>query len=113
MTVDSGFIALIGVVGFGFALLSFTTLRRVNRSIIALLAISFGCFSVALGVISVHDFQQGVAHVPSGRRTTSEITRGLHPFLFWASTSLVFLCTVGLGLFSLYLFRISLMRRRA
>ena len=113
MDMDSGLLALIGVASFSFVLLAFVALRRVNRFLIFLLAIAFACFGLSLGLIAAEDFQQGVAHVPSGRYTNTEITRGEHPTAFSISTVFVWVCTAGLLLMSLYLFSISLMRRRA
>jgi uncharacterized iron-regulated membrane protein len=113
MTTHGGFVALVGVASFGFALASFMVFGRVNRILIALLAVAFACFSFSLGLIALHDFQEGVARVPAGRRSIAQITRDLHPFAFWVSTFIIWLCTIGLSFFALYLLHISLMRRRA
>jgi len=109
---DAGLIALIGTFCFFYAMLAFVLLRRVNRFLIFLLAVAFACFGIALGLTAWEDYQQGIAHIPAGRRTTVEITRDQHPGLFSASTTFVWLGTAGLLLMSGYLFRIALMRRR-
>jgi hypothetical protein len=112
MDIDAGLVAFIGLGCFLWSVLFFLAFRRVNRFLIFLLAIAFASFCVALGVVAWEDYQQGIAHIPSGRRTTTEITRGQHPALFWVSTTVVWLGVAGLLSMSAYLVRIALMRRR-
>jgi len=92
--------------------LYFLAFRRVNRFVIFLLAVAFACFGIALGVHAWEDWQQGIAHIPAGKRSTIEVTRGEYPKLFWSSTTFVWLCVAGILLFSGYFCRIALMRRR-
>ena len=106
---DPGLIFLIGTFCIFCAMLAFVFLRRVNRFLIFLLAAAFACFGIALGFIAWEVYQLGIGHIPAGRRTTSEITRGQHPELFWSS---VLLGVAGLLLLlSGYLLRIAFMRR--
>ena len=112
MDTDQGFIALIGLFCFVWPFLYSLAFRRVNRFVIALLAVSFACFGIAAGLHAWEDYQQGIAHIPAGRRTTSEITRAEHAGLFWASTTFVWACVAGLFLMGAHLLRIAFMRRR-
>jgi hypothetical protein len=112
MDINAGFVALIGLGCLLWPVLFFLALRRVNRFVIVLLAVAFACFGIASGLVAWEDYQQGIAHIPSGRRTTTEITQGQHPALFWVSTTVVWLCIAGLLSMSAYLLRIALMRRR-
>jgi len=112
MDIDPGFIALIGFSCFLWPFLYFLAFRRVNRFVIFLLAVAFACFCIAGWLHAWEDYQQGIAHIPAGRRITIEITRDQHPELFWASTTVVWLAIAGLLSMSAYLLRIALMRRR-
>jgi hypothetical protein len=112
MDMDRGFIALIGFFCLLWPFLYFVAFRRVNRFVIFLLAASFVCFGITAGLHAWEDYQQGIAHIPAGRRTTTEITRDQHPGLFWGSTIFMWACVAGLQLMGAYLLRIALMRRR-
>jgi hypothetical protein len=111
MDIDEGFIVLIGVSCFLWTLLYFLALRRVNRFVIFLLAVSFLCFGIATGLHAWEDYQHGIAHIPAGRRTTTEITLNQFPGLFWSATTFMWVCAAALLLMGGYFLRIALMRR--
>lgn len=112
MRMDPGLIALVGLCCFLWPFLYFAVFRTVNRPIIFLLSVSFACFAVALGDVAWDNYRQGLAYVPSGRRSTALISRDAYPVLFFFSSTFLFLCVAGLGAMGAYLLGIACMRRR-
>lgn len=115
MVIDTGLVTLIGLIGlfcFAWSFLFFVALRRINRFVIFVLAVAFACFAVTLGAVAWEDYQQGIARIPAGRRTTNEITQDQYPVLFWALTMVVWFAIAGLLSMSAYLFQTALMQRK-
>ena len=112
MEVNAELVVLAGVGAFFWALAYFAVFRRVNRPLVWVVAIAFACLGVGFGLMAWDLYQQGIAPVPSGRRTTTAITQAQHPALFSFATTILWLGTAGTLLMSAYLFSIALTRRR-